>query len=48
MLTDPEDINALWLLNTLADGGEAEILACVVNGHETNRASEAAVDVIKT
>jgi hypothetical protein len=48
MLTDPEDVNALWLLNTLADRGEAEILACVVNGHETNRASGAAVDVINT
>ncbi len=48
MLTDPEDVNALWLLNTLADRGEAEVLACVVNGHETNRASGAAVDVINT
>jgi hypothetical protein len=48
MLTDPEDVNALWLLNTLADRGEAEILACVVNGHETNRASGAAVDVVNT
>ena len=48
MLTDPEDVNALWLLNTLADRGEAEILACVVNGHEANRASGAAVDVINT
>ena len=48
MLTDPEDVTALWLLNTLADRGEAEILACVANGHETNRASGAAVDVINT
>jgi len=48
MLTDPEDVTALWLLNTLADQGEAEILACVVNGHETNRASGAAVDVVNT
>jgi inosine-uridine nucleoside N-ribohydrolase len=48
MLTDPEDVNALWLLNTLADRGEAEVLACVVNGHETNRASGAAVDVVNT
>ncbi len=48
MLTDPEDVNALWLLNTLADRGEAEILACVVNGHEANRASGAAVDVVNT
>jgi hypothetical protein len=48
MLTDPEDVTALWLLNTLADRGEAEILACVVNSHETNRASGAAVDVVNT
>ncbi len=48
MLTDPEDVNAVWLLNTLADRGEAEILACVVNGHEANRASGAAVDVVNT
>jgi hypothetical protein len=48
MLTDPEDVNALYLANVLADRGEAEIVACVVNGHETNRASGAAVDVINT
>lgn len=48
MLTDPEDVNAVWLLNALADRGEAEILACVVNGHEANRASGAAVDVVNT
>jgi hypothetical protein len=29
MLTDPEDVNALYLANTLADRGEAEILAKV-------------------
>ena len=48
MLTDPEDVNALWLLNALADRGEAQILACVVNGHESSRASGAAVDVVNT
>jgi len=48
MLTDPEDVTALWILNVLADQGEAEILACVVNGHESNRASGAAVDVVNT
>ena len=48
MLTDPEDVNALWLLNALADRGEVEILACVINGHESNRASGAAVDVVNT
>ena len=48
MLTDPEDVNALCLLNAFADEGEAEILACVANGHETNRASGAAIDVVNT
>ena len=48
MLTDPEDTNALCLLHAFADKGEAEILAVVCNGHDTNRASGAAVDVINT
>jgi inosine-uridine nucleoside N-ribohydrolase len=48
MLTDPEDVNALCLLNAFADEGEAEILACVANGHEANRASGATIDVINT
>lgn len=48
MLTDPEDVNALCLLNAFADEGEAEILACVANGHEANRASGATIDVVNT
>jgi inosine-uridine nucleoside N-ribohydrolase len=48
MLTDPEDVNALCLLHALADKGEAEILAVVCNGHESNRASGAAVDTVNT
>ncbi len=48
MLTDPEDVNALYLLHAFADAGEAEIIACVVNGHEANRASGAAIDVVNT
>jgi len=48
MLTDPEDVNALCLLNAFADEGEAEILACVANGHEANRASGAAINVVNT
>lgn len=48
MLTDPEDVNALCLLNAFADEGEAEIVACVANGHEANRASGAAIDVVNT
>ena len=48
MLTDPEDVNALCLLHAFADEGEAEILACVANGHEATRASGAAIDVVNT
>ena len=48
MLTDPEDVNALCLLHAFADEGEAEILACVANGYEANRASGAAIDVVNT
>ena len=48
MLTDPEDVTALCLLHTLADRGEADILACVVNGHDANRAGGAAVDAVNT
>jgi purine nucleosidase len=48
MLTDPEDVNALCLLNAFADAGEAEILACVTNGYDSTRASGAAIDVVNT
>jgi hypothetical protein len=48
MLTDPEDVNALCLLHAFADRGEAEILACVANGHEHHRASGAVIDVVNT
>ncbi|MDR1154925.1 MAG: nucleoside hydrolase [Bacteroidales bacterium] len=48
MLTDPEDVNALCLLHAFADAGEAEILACVANGHEHYRASGAVIDVVNT
>ena len=48
MLTDPEDVNALCLLHAFADKGEAEILAVTCNGHDTNRASGAAVDTVNT
>ena len=48
MALDPEDMNALCLLHAFADAGEAEILATVASGFETNRASGAAIDVINT
>lgn len=43
---DVDDCGALAVLNALADRGEAEILACVVNGHDADKASVAAVNVI--
>jgi inosine-uridine nucleoside N-ribohydrolase len=45
---DPEDMNALALLHALADNGEAEILATIASGYETNRASAATIDAINT
>lgn len=45
---DVDDCGALAILNALADKGEAEILACVVNGHDADKASVAAVNVINT
>jgi len=48
MLDDCDDAGALATLNKLADLGEAEILACVVNGHGNEKASAAAVSAINT
>ncbi|HIA46897.1 MAG TPA: hypothetical protein EYN96_02725 [Candidatus Hydrogenedentes bacterium] len=48
MALDCEDMNALCLLHALVDKGEAEILATVASGYETNRASGAAIDAINT
>ncbi|MFP6584338.1 MAG: hypothetical protein VCD00_17525 [Candidatus Hydrogenedentota bacterium] len=48
MALDPEDMNALCLLHAFADAGEAEILATVACGYETNRASGATIDAINT
>jgi hypothetical protein len=46
--SDVDDCGALAILNALADRGEAEILACVVNGHDADKASAAAVSAINT
>jgi hypothetical protein len=46
--SDVDDCGALAILNALADRGEAEILACVVNGHDADKASVAAVNAINT
>ncbi|MBE0674623.1 MAG: nucleoside hydrolase [Bacteroidales bacterium] len=48
MALDSEDMNALCLLHALADRGEAEILATIASGYETNRASGATMDAINT
>ena len=48
MALDPEDMNALCLLHAFADKGEAEILATIACGYETNRASGATMDAINT
>ncbi len=46
--SDVDDCGALAILNTLADKGEAELLACVVDGHDADKAAVAAVNVINT
>ena len=46
--SDVDDCGALAILNALADRGEAEILACVVDGHDADKAAVAAVNVINT
>lgn len=43
---DVDDCGALALLNTLSDRREAEILACVVNGHDADKAAAATVSAI--
>ncbi len=48
MALDSEDMNALCLLHAFADRGEAEIIATVACGYETNRASGATIDAINT
>jgi len=48
MALDSEDMNALCLLHAFADEGQAEIIATVASGYETNRASGATIDAINT
>ena len=48
MSGDCDDVGALAILNQFADAGEAEILACVVNGHDQQKAAAAAVNAINT
>ena len=44
MALDCEDMNALCILHAFADEGEAEIVATIACGYETNRASGATMD----
>lgn len=45
---DCDDVGALAVLNKLADAGKAEILACVANGHDEDRATAAAISAVNT
>jgi purine nucleosidase len=48
MSSDCDDVGALAVLHKLADAGKAEILACVVNGHDQDKAVAATISVINT
>ena len=48
MCDDCDDCGALAVLHKLADLGEAEILACVVNSHDQEKAVAASVSAINT
>jgi hypothetical protein len=48
MSGDCDDVGALAVLHQLANAGEAEILACVVDGHDEDKAVAAAVDATNT
>jgi len=48
MSGDCDDVGALAVLNKLADSGKAEILACVANGHDQDKAIAASISAINT
>jgi hypothetical protein len=48
MSGDTDDVAALAILNKLADLGKAEILACVANGHDQDKATAAAISAVNT
>lgn len=48
MSGDTDDVAALAVLNVLADQGKAEILACVANGHDADKAIAASISAINT
>jgi hypothetical protein len=45
---DCDDVGALTILNKFADMGKAEILACLANGHDRDKATAAAISAINT
>jgi hypothetical protein len=48
MSGDTDDVVALAVLNQFADQGKADILACVANGHDQDKASAASISAINT
>jgi purine nucleosidase len=48
MCGDFDDVGALAVLNALADQGKDEILACVANGHDKDKATAASISAINT
>jgi hypothetical protein len=48
MSGDCDDVGALAILHKLTDQGKAELMACVVNGHDQDKAVAATVSVINT
>lgn len=48
MSGDCDDVGALAVLNKLADAGKAELLACVANGHDQDKAIAASISAINT
>ena len=48
MSGDCDDVGALAVLHQLAYSGEAQILACLANGHDHDQAIAASIDAINT
>ncbi len=46
MSSDCDDAGAVALLNTFMNQGEANLIACVANGHDTDQSSGAAIQAI--
>jgi hypothetical protein len=48
MSGDTDDVAALAILNKAADLGKAELLACVANGHDQDKATAASISAVNT